>query len=340
MQKKNVTIKYIAEKAGVSFSTVGRALRNEVNVNEKTKKKILKIAQKLNYYPNMIAKSLRVKKTKTIGIILNDLKNPLYNDIIKAVEETINILDYSMLICDSNYNYEMERKNILSMLSKNVEGVIISPVNEKSQNLHLLTSNDIKAVYIDIKPDLEDSSYVYVDHEKAAFSATDYLIKNNHKNILLLNGPYKLSSSKYFLSGYIKALSHHNIKIKNNLIKFINININNSFQVFKEIYKNNNMEVGNNFTGIVTLSDLLALGVYKASKTFGFKIPDDYSIVGYDDIFISEYLSPPLTTIHQPKFRIGKQSINILLDLINNKIGNKEIIINPNLIERESVKKL
>jgi len=340
-KNKNINIKYLAKVSGMSCSTVSRALRGDPTANKKTAEKILKIAHELNYYPNMLAKGLRDKKTKTIGIILNDLKNPLYYETIKIIEETLNDLDYTMLLCDSNFDLELERKNIITMLSKGVDGIIISPISIKSKNIDLIRERNLNAVYIDFAPELENINYVHVSHENAAYIATQYLIENGHNNILLLNGPEQLSVSKDFLKGYVKSLKEHGIPLNKQLIKYIGLSVESGYKVIKKLYPLNQPGGSNNFTAVLTLSDMLAIGVYEASKELGFKIPDDLSVVGYDNIFMTSYLAPPLATIHAPKIRIGELSIKILLDQIEGR--NREyhrIILDVRLEKRESVKKI
>lgn len=337
---KNVTIKHIAKLAGVSFSTVAKALRNDPVVNVKTKERIHKIASEINYYPNLLAKGLKNKKTKTIGVILNDLQSPFYSEIYKVIGDILNDRDYTMLLCDSNYDKKLERKNVITMLSNGVEGIIISPINETSDNIRFIVESKLKAVFIDVMPEYKDINCVYVDHEKAAFLATEHLIQEGHKNILLLNGPFELSSSQHFLIGYQKALSKYNIMHKKELVNFTKLSIDSSAESLKALYNNKTIDE-TALTGIVTLSDLLAIGVYEAAKDLGLKIPNDISVIGYDNIFATKYICPPLTTVHQPKKRTGIYSINILLDQINsNSEDYKKIIIDPILVKRESVKKI
>lgn len=225
------------------------------------------------------------------------------------------------------------------MLSKGVDGIIISPVNIKSENITLIREEDLKTVYIDFAPDFDNINYVHVNHEHASYNATEYLIKKGHKDILLLNGPFQLSVSKDFLKGYLQALMNYGIRVKRSLIKYTELSLEGGYETIKKLYSSKNSENPNIFSAVLSLSDMLAIGVYGASKEIGFKIPDDLSIVGYDNISMSPYLSPPLTTIHAPKIRIGKLSIKILLDQIENK--DKEfhkIILDTRLIERDSVK--
>jgi len=338
--RENINIKYMAKVAGVSPSTVSRALRGDPTANKNTAERILKIAKDLNYYPNLLAKGLRYKKSKTIGIILNDLENPYYYETIKLVEDKLNNLDYTMILCDSNYDINLERKNIITMLSKGVDGIIISPVNIKSNNIQLIMENKLKTVFIDFSPEYKNINYVHVSHEKASYLSTRYLLNKGHKNILLLNGPSQLSVSQNFLKGYQQALKDYGLKIKTSMIKNSVLSVDQGFEIIHEIYQKNSLSE-NRFTAITSISDLLAIGVYEASKKIGFKIPDDISVVGYDDIYLSSYLSPPLTTINVPKIQIGELSIKILLDQIEGKdLDYHKIILDVRLIERESVKDL
>jgi LacI family transcriptional regulator len=338
--QKTVTIKHIAELAGMSFSTVAKALRDDPVVNENTKQKILQIASETNYYPNLLAKGLKNRKTKTIGIILNDLQSPFYSDIYKVIGDTLNTRDYTMLLCDSSYDVQLERKNIITMLSKGVEGIIISPVNDSSENMELLVESNLKAVFIDSYPSFRNINYVYMDHEKAGFLAAEHLIKNGHERILLINGPEVLSSSHHFLSGYKRAHKLYNIPLINDLVLFTHISIESGFKLMEGIFHNKYGIDNYAFTAIMSLSDLLAIGIYEAAKELNFCIPEDYSVIGYDNIFATKYISPPLTTIHQPKTRTGKFSVTILLDQITGDSKEyQRIIIDPRLIIRNSVKK-
>jgi LacI family transcriptional regulator len=340
-KSEDINIKYIARVSGVSSSTVSRALRGDPAANKKTADRVLRIAKELNYYPNLLAKGLRDKKTKTIGIILNDLKNPLYYETIKVIEEILNDIDYTMILCDSNFDLKLERKNIITMLSKGVDGIIISPVNIESENIDLIRKQGLNTVYIDFAPEFENVNYVHVSHENAAFIATEYLIKCGHKKILLLNGPLQLSVSEDFLKGYLQSLKNHKLKVIKQHIISTELSLESGYKAIKKLFPSEEPGNLNDFTAVLCLGDMLALGVYKASKEIGFKIPDDLSVMGYDNIFMTSYLSPPLTTIHAPKIRIGELSIKILLDRIEGRDKESHrIILDVKLVERDSVKKI
>jgi LacI family transcriptional regulator len=336
---KKITIKEIAEKANVSFSTVAKALNNDPLIAKKTKERIIKIAENLNYYPNMLAASLRMKKTKSIGIILNDLTNPLYYETIKIIETNLSKRGYTIILSDSNYNLEIEKKNIITMMAKQVDGVIISPINSASENIDLILKNDLKAVFIDVIPQRKSISYVCINHNTAAIKSTNFLIDKGHKKILLLLGPVNLSSSETFLRGHLETLTLNNIKKDKSLIIYSELSINGGYEIMLKIY--NNQEYKDKFSAILCISDLLAMGVYKASIELNFKIPEKFSIIGYDNIFVAPYLNPPLTTIHAQKTKVGIYSTEILLEKIEKYIkDNKKIDFEPYIIERKSVCKI
>lgn len=336
---KKITIKQIAKIAGVSFSTVAKALNDSSLVNKDTKKKILEIAEKLGYYPNSLAIGLRKRITKTIGVILNDLTNPYYYETIQEIEHYLSNRNYTMILVDSNLDLDTENRNIITMLSRGVDGLIISPVNSESKNIQIILDNRLKTVFIDVVPNIKDISYVYVKHKTASFIATEYLINNGHENILLLNGPAQLTTSDVFLKGYLKALRKHGFKINKSLIINNDISIDLASEKLINLHQDRQGKI--KFTAVLCISDLAAMGVYKALKELGFSIPKDYSVVGYDNIFSSAYLNPPLTTIHSPKKRVGKISVNLLINQIENiESSGEKKDLEPHLVERKSVRKI
>jgi DNA-binding LacI/PurR family transcriptional regulator len=341
MNRRSVTIKFLAEKAHMSFSTVAKALHDDPAINEKTRERIKKIATEFNYRPNMLAKGLRNRKTKFIGMILNDLQSPFYSEIYKAIGDVLNKRGYTMLLADSCHDEELEKKNISTMISQGVEGIIISSVSEESENIHLLLDEHVKVVFIDNHPSDAAINCVYVDHEKAARMGTEHLIQAGHRNILLLNGPEKLSSSQHFTEGYRRALGEHGMPVREEMIKYNQISIDETDAQFDAIFSGEDSIGQDDFTAVLAFSDVIAIGVYEAALQHGFSIPGQYSVVGYDNILATKYLNPALTTLHQPKEQTGIYSVNLLLDQIEkNQDEHRQIILSPELIIRASVKNL
>ncbi len=338
MKQQNITIKFLAQKAGVSFSTVAKALHDDPSINIHTREKIKTLAIKYNYKPNILAKGLRNKRTKTVGVILNDLQSPFYSEIYKAIGDVLNKKGYTMFLADSNYDVQLERKNIITMLSQGVEGLIVSSVNEDSENIELLAKESVKTVFIDNRPKRRDICCVYVDHETAANLAVNHLLSMGHRNILLLNGPEHLPSSQHFLTGYRKSLEEHGVPFREHLVKHNYIGIDETCLQMERIIKGQESVGPGDFTAIATLSDVIAIGIYEAALSLHFSIPETYSVVGYDNILATKYLNPPLTTINQPKQQTGLYAANILLDCIEQRASEKvQIILNPELLVRSSV---
>ena len=340
MRKNSITIKFIAEKADMSFSTVAKALHDDPAININTRERIKEIARKYNYRPNILAKGLRNRKTKTIGIILNDLQSPFYSEIYKAVGNVLNKKGYTMLLADSSYDDELEKKNISTMISQGVEGIIISSVSENSQNIELLVEEQIKTVFIDNHPANPNINCVYVDHEEAACIGTEHLIEYGHRDILLLDGPESLSSSQHFKRGYLKTLAKHKITTGEKLIRFNPISIEHTCQQLDHIFDGTDSIKPDDFSAILTLSDVIAIGVYESALQHGFTIPKKYSVIGYDNILATKYLDPALTTINQPKEENGLYSIKLLLEQIEkNENEHVQMSLAPELIIRKSVRK-
>ena len=341
MKKESITIKFIAEKAGVSFSTVAKALHDNPAINAQTRERVKSIAKKYNYRPNILAKGLRNRRTRMIGVILNDLQSPFYSDIYKAIGDVLVKKGYTMFLADSKYDEKIEKANISTMISQGVEGIIISSVSEESENINLLLQEEVSTVFIDNRPLREDVCCTYVDHETAATLACNYLISKGHRNILLLNGPVNLPSSKHFLAGYKDSLSRAHIPFRNELVKHNPIGLEETCTQIHSIFSHEESINPEDFTAIMTLSDVIAIGVYEAALREGFSIPGTYSVVGYDNILATKYLNPSLTTINQPKEQTGLLAVNLLLDCLEKPEHETiQIILNPELLIRESVTSL
>ena len=340
--RKKVTIREIAEVTNVSLSTVSRALRGDPRANRETAERVLQVARDLNYYPDSLAKSLRQSKTNTIGIIFNDLNNPFYSEILGVIGATLNRGSYSMIISYSHYDAAQERANIMSMLSKRVDGIILSPINDQTENVRLLEENGVEYVLIDCLPSSAGTSYVYSDHGMGARMAVEHLLSRGHRNILLLTGPPSRCMHSAFIANYRQTLEENGIAVRPELIVHADdLSIESGYQTFKRLLAGSAESPNLEFTAVVTISDLLALGIYKVANELKFRIPDDYSIIGYDNIEIAGVLSPPLTTIHQPRKRIGLESLRMLLNNIEHEEKErKSVAFPPHLVKRGSVRSI
>ncbi len=327
-----ITLKMVAEKAGVSVNTASRAINNKPDINEETKNRILKVAQKLGYIRNAAAVALRTKKTGTIGVVIADNSNPFYAEVLNGMEEAAREKNYHIILTNTQRNYKKEEEAINLLLTKRVDGLLITPVQDKDDDIKNLIDANIPFIIVgrDFKNIEVDA--IYNDEVKGGFLATEYLIKKGHKRIALIDGFLHKSPAKGRSEGYKKALDKYRIPLDESLVSVGDINIEDGYERTKQMLKKNL-----DFTAIFAYNDMMAFGAMQAIKEKGLRIPEDIGLVGYDDIPFSSHISPALTTIRLKKQELGVESVKLLFSRINgSRKKMKKIILDVELIIRET----
>ncbi|MHB8280377.1 MAG: LacI family DNA-binding transcriptional regulator [Candidatus Humimicrobiaceae bacterium] len=332
MKKNNkTTIREISRLSGYSVTTVSRVLGKSELVKEDTKEKILKIIEDQSFSPNMIARSLKTKKTNTIGLILGDIENPFYSRVAKGVIDTAEQRNYNVILCNSNYDTKLEEKSIETLLNRQVDGFLLTTVKLKHTTIDDLKYRGVPYVLIDYKLDLPGVSYIVNDDYHGGKIAAEYLVSLGHKHIAFF-GNEKLLSFKKRFDGFKEILNKYGISVNEYLIDDINdiTEINNSIR--------NLVNAKEKFTALFAVNDFLAIKAVENFIALGLKVPRDISIIGYDNISISSMLRVPLTTINQPKYKTGKLAAELLLDMLESKEGveDKKLVLKPELIIRQS----
>ncbi len=337
---ERTTIKNIAEQAGVSITTVSCVLNGrEMRISNATKKKVIKIANELDYHPNQLAVGLITKKTNTIGLIIPDISNTFFGELAKGAENRAAELGYNVFLCNTNDSTEKDLDYLRALLDRGVDGVILVPSgrgkDEKSPEcFKLLDSCQKSFVILDRTKTGDKYLGISLDHKGGGFIATDYLIKNGHKKIGCITGPLGMLNSYRRYQGYVEALSKAGIKYDDHLVKEGNYHISDGVELAESLFRKK-------VTAIFACNDLMAFGVYQAARKRGLRIPEDLSIVGFDDITYSEFMEVPLTTIRQPALEMGKCAVEKVVEMINNPDYKRDkIIFEPKLIERNSVKNI
>lgn len=328
-----VTIKDIAKEADVSITTVSRVLNNKPDVGDDTRAKILKIIEDMNYNPNSVARGLVMQKTHTIGLIIPDISNPFFPQIVRAVEDKAQELGYSVIFFNTDNHLERERKAVELFKSKQVDGLIVSLSLGNEEILKNLKAANYPVVQIDRS--VLDHSYplVSIDNQKSAYKMVEYLLKKGHKKIAHISGDLNTTTARERLSGYKKALKNYKVEINEDYIIEGDYTQDSAYQAMQNLLK---LEVLP--TAVFAANDLSAAGVYKAVFSANLKIPEDIAVAGHDDINLASLLKPELTTMRQPKYKMGERAVTVLLAMINNE--NEKIedqILNTDLIIRESV---
>lgn len=337
INKKKSTLKDVASKAGVTAQTVSNYLNKNTYISDKTKKKIKKAIIELEYTPNIFARGLRIGKSKIIGVIIPEIGHPFFSAIMFGIEEIAKKEDYTIVFAYSDYNNNIILKE-LEKLSNYVDGIILctNEVNEKIIKRIIKKGVPIVAVDIKIKDDSIPS--VQVNNYNAIKNGIQYLINAGHKNIYYLSEPLILGISKDRLDAYKDCLRDNSISLdENKIILDKGLEIQKTqvgYRIVKELLK-----VIKPQSAIFATSDLIIIGAMKATVESGYKIPDDISFLGNEDIFLSEFTNPPLSSIRHPKKEMGRVAMKLLLDLISGEEPQeKRIFLKTSLIKRATVK--
>ncbi|HHY97537.1 MAG TPA: LacI family transcriptional regulator, partial [Firmicutes bacterium] len=305
-----VTIKDIAERAGVSVNTVSRALNNKPEISPETREKIIEIARSLNYTPNILARSLVLKQTYTLGLVVPDNSDPFYAQLAKGVEATAIKRQYNSILCNTDENPNKEIDVLKLLREKRVDGILITTVQKDAAYFKEMLRDEIPFVFLNRHMDDLDVDYVVNDNVAGAYEAVSFLIQLGHKRIAHITGPAHLSSVREREKGYRKALEDHGLEASGSLIfRSDSLKIAAGYNVMKSLLASDSR-----ITAVFAFCDLLAIGAYKAIIEAGLNVPGDISIIGYDDIEFAEFLEVPLTTVAQPTYEIGQIGTEILIE--------------------------
>ncbi len=333
-----VTIKDIAKILGISPSTVSRALRDHPDISQKTKQAVRELAEKLNYHPNILAQKLRNKRSNLIGVIIPQIVHYFFSSIISGIEDYAYEHGYTVIVAQSNENYERELKNVSVLLNSGVEGVLISRTKETTKFDHFkeFLDNDIPIVFFDRSCPSIDVDKVVVNDEIAAYRATKYLIETGCRRIVHFRGPENLVISNKRLTGYLEALREYKIKIDKRLI--IKCDSFEQAQVVTQQLLDEKVK----FDGIFAVNDDSAAGALMVLQNRGIKVPEQVSIFGYSNSLISQVTSPKLSTVEQRGYEMGYVAARMLIERIEGKARPKPRleVVSTKLIIRESTFKL
>ena len=337
---KKVSLKDIAAKAGVSLTTVSIVLNGrakDMKISEAMTRKILALGKKMNYRPNHFAKGLRTGKTNTIGLIVDDIANYFFGHLANTVEEEADKLGYTVMFCSSENN-EGKSRHILNMLvDKQMDGYIIAPTKAMLPELQKLIKEKKPAVLIDRYYELLDSSYVTIDNINGSLEAVNYLAKKGHRRIALVTNLTDQLQMIQRMEGYQQGLKKSKIQLNQEIIKKIPFGLSdeNVVKEIKEFLKLNE----NKIDSIFFTSNNLGVAGLEALRSIGKKIPDDISVICFDDNDLFRLGMPGISVVSQPIKDIAKKAVEVLIQQINQRSTTVEhIVLKTVMIERESVK--
>ncbi|MGO5052918.1 LacI family DNA-binding transcriptional regulator [Lachnospiraceae bacterium LCP25S3_G4] len=334
------TIKDIANYTGFSVTTISLVLNGKAHkIPKSTKDIIFDAVEKLNYRPNQLAVGLVKKRTKTIGLVISDVSNVFFSNLAKGVEDECRRNGWNLILCNTNDMHKRDLEYIQVLADKGVDGILfcmaLDSNKEKAlESVKLMEKLKVPFVMIDRFLEEADCCTVLVNHRLGGYIATKHLIELGHKKIACVAGPLSLEDCKARLKGYIEALEEANISYDKSLIYEGNYDRESGVEAVEYL-------LPKKCTAIFAFNDMSAYGVYNGLKRHKLLVPDDMSLVGYDDIFFSEILDVPLTTINQPVYEMGVEAVQQLITEIDTEVNSQKCItFQPKLVLRESTKEL
>ncbi len=337
MANHKINITDIAKKAGVSITTVSRVLNGKAEqyrISKKSQEKIRETAKRLNYVPNQYAANLKSGKSNTIALIIPSLSNPFFADFASEINAEVRNRGYITIIGDSDENTDIENEELLQMESRNIEGLVIVPCSQNFKNIKRLHDQGLPIVCIDRYFEDLDIPYVSTDNYEGAFMATQHLIDHGHTRIACIQGVQESTPNSLRIQGYKDAMVKAGLK--NYMISGNDFSLQNGYKETKLLLQQKQRP-----TAIFALSNTIAMGCMKAVKEDNLVIPDDISLITFDDHPYLDFLATPLTCIRQPTREICRIAIKYLFFMLSKKeIRSPQVLLTPELIYRKSVKRV
>lgn len=339
MRNPQATIRDLALKLNISISTVSRALRNAPDVNPETKKAVLALAKNLNYEPNRVAQSLRIKKTNTLGVVVPEINLHFFSSTISGIQEYAAKHGYSIMICQSMESLKTEKSNIQMLVSNRVDGLLISLSSQTKTYEHLqqLIEKKIPIILFDRICDELDVSKIIVNDHDGAFKGVEHLLKTGCRRIAYIGGPENLYVSNQRMKGYLDALKSYNIAPDPKLIYHCRELHKEPIEVTQRL-----LDLPERPDAIFCMNDPVAIITMQVLKGRNIRIPEEISLVGFTNEPVSQYIEPSLTTIAQPAYEMGQATARLFIQQLDHEETAKPItkVLPTELIIRNSTRKL
>lgn len=328
-------MKEIAKKLGVSVSTVSRAMKDSPELHPDTKKRIVEMAKSMNYQYNLLAQSLRISRSKVLGVIVPELTSHFFSSNISGIQDTAYKRGYNIMICQSNESFDQEKSNIRTLVSSQVDGLLISLSRETKtyDHLHDLYDRGIPFIMFDRVTEEIPVSKITVDDAHGAYLVVKHLLDQGCRKIAYFSGPEDLYISKKRKEGYLEALAEYGISEKDSLVYFTDLTLEMNRQVTLDM-----LESGDLPDAIFAMIDPVAVDVMIVMKEKGIKIPDQIALAGFTNNPTSAVVEPSLTTVSQPGYEMGQLAANHLLDQLEEIVPDdpQSFVLLTTLVERNS----
>lgn len=329
-----VTIKDVAERAGVSYTSVSRALNGKKGVGQETTARIISIAEEMGYRPNALARGLVNKRTYTLGLIIPDIINPFFPEIARGVDEAARKEGYNVFLCNTGWNLEQERRTIDLLAEKQVDGIITLPSHEGASVDYAKErlGEEIPIIYLSTLPKQSNVFSITVDNAHGTFLVAQHLVDRGYRKIGFIGGEATLTGVEDRLRGFQSALSGFGIDLPEEWIVNLGFGIGAGEEAIRRL-----LDLPHPPEAVFAENDYLALGVLQGLAERGIDVPGEMAVVGFDDIPVSALHGVNLTTVRQPKYRTGELAVRMLLDQLEGREEGaqvRKILLDPELVVR------
>lgn len=331
-----ITMDEIAKLAGVSKATVSRVLNDsECGVGEQTRVRVKKIAEELGYSVEQTEKKKNVSFTRYIALILPDITNPFFADLAKSVEHSLRRKGYSLVLANTDFSEDNEAAQIRELMVKRLEGILLVPSGIRAREEHNLPRRyQIPMVLVDRKLEgISDIPGVYSNNEYASVISCEHLIRKGARDIVFISGPLNVSTSIERFEGYKAVLAQHSIPFRPEMCRHGSYTVESGYNAVLELERS-----GISYSAILAANDLMALGALKAVREFGYRVPEDVQIIGFDNIEFSQYCEPSLSTMQQPTFDMGAKAVELLTGIIEKRDPVQPERLIPKLLMRKTTR--
>ena len=331
-----ITMDEIAKLAGVSKATVSRVLNNSsCGVGDQTRVRVKKIAEEMGYSVEPSEKKKDISSTKYIALILPDITNPFFADLAKSIEDAARKLGYSLVLANTDFSEENEVSRIRELMVKRLDGIILVPSGAKAREEHFLPRRyQIPMVLLDRTLEgIADIPGVYSNNEYASVISCECLLRKGARDIVFISGPLNVSTSIERFEGYKAVLSQYNIPYRPEMCRQGSYTVESGYNAVLELERG-----GISYNAILAANDLMALGALKAVREFGYRVPEDVQIVGFDNIEFSQYCEPSLSTMQQPTFDMGAKAVDLLVRIIRQEDAVQPERLIPKLLMRKTTR--
>ena len=311
-----MNIKAVAKRANVSTATVSRTINGSAKVSPETANRVRRAIEALNFYPNTNARALGSGRSSLYGLIISDITNPFFPELVKAFEDLAIAHDKDVLIANTNYDPERMKICVTRMLQRNVDGLAIMTSEMDERLMSIFSHRNIPLVFLDAGTPAPGVSYVQIDYNAGMGAAMDHLTGLGHRNIAFISGPLRLASASSRMRAYSEYSARHKLQSHavESMIQEGDHCVEGGHAAMQRILQSQSQKAGSRPTAVLTSNDLTAIGAMRAIAEVGLRVPQDISVIGCDDIQLSAFTMPPLTTISLPRDEIAKAAFRALLN--------------------------